>query len=104
MATKTKKHISKDEIHLMWKVHTTSLLKEMVECNDRMGIFKIPISIFTSILEQLAQRAIEINDDKLNAIMCRLTLYEEADPSSKEYDKEKVKEVMNRAYGNKKKK
>ena len=60
----------------LWTVHTLNLLKEMVECNNKMGIFFQPVNIFREILCQVAERAIELNDPQLNILMLRLNLYE----------------------------
>jgi len=37
------------------------------------------------ILQEVAARSLELNDPLLTALMCRLALYEQADPYSKEY-------------------
>lgn len=82
----------------LWKVHTVGLLREMVECNNGMGIFKHPVNIFGGILHQVAERAIELNDPKLNALMCRLSLYSQSDPYSANYDPDSVHELIQQAY------
>jgi hypothetical protein len=78
---------------LKWRVHTPSLLKEILN-NKGANILHRPVQIFASILSQVAQRASELNDAKLNALMCRLTLYVIADPESPEYDKERAEAIM----------
>lgn len=68
-----------------WKVNTPSLLNEILN-NNETSIFNIPINIFSKLLADVATRASELNDDKLNALMCRLALYEISDPYSKDFD------------------
>jgi hypothetical protein len=87
----------KNASHL-WKVNTVSLLKEMVENNDKMGIFKHPVNIFGEILGEVAERAKELNDPKLNVLMCRLALYEQADPFSPSYSQEMMDIVYSDDY------
>jgi hypothetical protein len=71
-----------------WRLHTPAFLKEITEMKvDGIGVMSKPIQIFADILGQVAQRALELNDPQLNALMCRLTLYEESDPYSKDFDK-----------------
>ena len=83
---KDKKLVDKD-ITLRWKVNTPQLLKEIL-CNNEMAILFQPINIYKDLLLELAERAIELNDPKLNALMCRMALYEVSNPYSKEYDAE----------------
>jgi hypothetical protein len=80
---------------LNWKIHTPNLLKE-VQNNHKMSIFSIPFRILAGILAELGERAIELNDDKLNAIMCRLTLFDQADPESKSYNPKEIGKLMKR--------
>lgn len=51
------------------------LLEEVLN-NPTCAILKIPINITRSILADLAQLAIEIDDDRLHVIMLRLNLYD----------------------------
>lgn len=79
---------------LQWRVHTPGLLKEIAE-NTREGwAVQIPLRIFAEILAEVGQRAAELNDDKLNALMCRLTIYSIADPSSEDYDKDLTNQII----------
>jgi hypothetical protein len=55
------------------------------------------MNIFARTLAQVAERASELNDPQLNELMCRLTLYEVADPYSGEYDPEILKEIRREA-------
>jgi hypothetical protein len=80
-----------------WRVNTPQLLKEIIEGypNNQGVIFFQPINILKSILIQLGERASEINDPVLNAIMCRLAIYGESDPYSGDYNHDKLMEAMN---------
>lgn len=71
---------------LNWKVNTPQLLKE-IQNNEGTTILRIPLQILANILAELSERAIELNDTKLNGIMCRLALYDQSDPYSENYDR-----------------
>lgn len=79
---------------LQWKVNTPQLLKEIGENNPTLSMMGAPLQIFANILTEVAQRAIELNDDQLNALMCRLALYEESDPYSKDFNQKLVDKVI----------
>lgn len=86
---------SKDISHL-WQCHVKNLFTEIVECNDNMWIMSAPLKILYGILQNAAQRAIEIQDKELIKIFCRLAMYKESDPTDKEnYDAEKMKSLIN---------
>ena len=73
--------------NLYWKAHIPNLFKEIVECNpEHNNIFKCPLMIIERILIEIAKRAEELDDPELKLLCCRLTLYEIADPESKEYN------------------
>ena len=76
-----------------WKVHTPNLLQEMAECSTQPILVR-PIDIFGKLLALVGQRAAELNDPKLNALMCRLTIYSIADPESSDYDPQAVKKIV----------
>ena len=78
---------------VQWRCYTSGLLKEILS-NPGTGILRQPLSIFGNLLGEVADRAAELNDPQLNALMMRLTLYEVADPASKEYDKAAVDRVI----------
>lgn len=59
-----------------WKVHTPNLLKEIA---DNEWAMKMPLQIFGALLFQVAQRALELKDNRLNDLMVKLTLYEKDD-------------------------
>lgn len=77
---------------LLWKVHTGSLLSEILN-NNTTSVLHIPIKTFAMLLTQVSVRASQLNDPILNDLMCKLSLYEIADPYSKDYDPEKVEEI-----------
>ena len=77
-----------------WRVHTPNLLKEIAN-NSGNAILARPLQIFGEILYQVGERASQLNDPALNALMLRLTIYEEADPESRNYKPELMKKVLN---------
>ncbi len=78
---------------LRWRVNTPQLLKEIMENNETQPL-RMPLTIFADILAEVGERASELNDPKLNALMCRLAVYEVADPYSPEYDRELTNETI----------
>ena len=72
-------------VTLQWRVNTPQLLKEILG-NNETSILSVPLSIFGRILAEVGERAAELNDPKLNALMCRLAIYEVADPYNENYD------------------
>ena len=76
---------------LAWKVHTPNLLQEVLNNNSTQILLR-PLQIMGHLLAAVATRAAELNDRKLNKLMLQLTLYEKADPGSKDYDPEVMKE------------
>lgn len=87
-----------NDLKAEWRVNTVSLLKEIGENNPTMGIMKQPINIFGRILEEVAKRALELNDPKLNRLMCRLALYEQSDQYSKDYNQKMMDIVFSDEY------
>ena len=75
-----------------WKCHTPLLLEEILK-NDQCYILNKPLKIFGFMLGQVADRAVILNDPELNRLMCRLTLYSQADPESPDYDPEMLKSL-----------
>lgn len=74
---------------LYFKVNTPQLLKEIADYGlkqDSMGVLRIPLNVLRNYLGSVAQRAAELNDPKLNLLMCEMALYEIANPESAEYD------------------
>lgn len=78
---------------LDWKCHTPRLFEEVLE-NPGTSALWIPLRILLSILGEVAQRAIELDDRELNRLMIRLTLFSCADPLSEDYDKELVRKYI----------
>ena len=81
-----------------FKIHAPNFLKEVFNNNRLGGVLKFPANILRTYLIQIAQRASELNDPKLNAIMCQMALYEIADPESKEYNPKLVKKIIDKKY------
>lgn len=78
---------------LRWKVHTPNLLKEIAS-NPQLWAVVTPLQIFANLLAEVAERAIELGDDQLNQLMLRLTLYEQADPESRDFVRGLVEEFV----------
>lgn len=72
-------------VSVKWKVHTPRLMSEIL-VNPEMSIMRQPLMIMKGLLAEVARRAIELDDPELNALMLRLTLYEQGDPMSPAYD------------------
>lgn len=70
---------------MQWKVHTPRLLEEVLE-NPQCAVLRTPINIFANLLYEVGERAVELDDPQLNALMLRLTLYEAADPYLPDHD------------------
>lgn len=60
---------------LKFDANLPGLLNEVLS-NQTCAILKIPIQITKGILAELAQTAIEIDDDRLHLCMLRLGLYD----------------------------
>ena len=80
---------------VQWKVNTPSLLQEILT-NNHVSILNIPINILARLLADVATRASELNDDKLNALMCRLALYEISDPYSENFNEKLTDEIISK--------
>lgn len=78
---------SSPENTLYFRVHAKNLLEEISE-NRQMSVARIPLGIMYDILRIASQRAIELGDEKMIAIMCALTMYDEVDPESDEYNED----------------
>lgn len=63
-----------------WKVNVPGLLKEVL-VNDKTEVFVSPFRILLSILKEVAERSLELNDEKLLELMLRLALIEPIEPS-----------------------
>jgi hypothetical protein len=79
---------------LQWRVNTPGLLKEIAQYSKEGFALRIPLQIFGDILFEVGQRAAELNDDQLNALMCRLAIYEISDPYNPNQDKELTAKII----------
>lgn len=80
-----------------WRVHTARLLNEILNSNPGMGILEKPINILGKLLAEVGERAAELNDLQLNALMIRLAIYSVADPTSPDYDKSVCDTILDAA-------
>lgn len=71
-----------------FKIHTPNFLKELCDCglDRRMGIYKIPLNQLRQKLIELAEIGRKINNPLLNLWLFDMTIYEESDPESKDYN------------------
>lgn len=76
------------------RVNTAGLLAEILTCTPKTQVFKIPFLTLDNLLRQVAARAIELNDDKLNMLMLKLSLYSISDPQSPDFDNKKTTELI----------
>ena len=84
---------AKTGARLHWKVHTYGLLREILT-NTGTGILRVPLGIFGQLLFAVGERAAELNDPQLNALMVRLAIYTCADPESPDFDQALCKRVL----------
>ena len=78
---------------LDWRVHTHGLLKEILS-DPQNRMLEIPLNIMLGILREVAQRAVELNDAKMNECMIRLGLYSISNPDDPEYDPVLVSKIL----------
>ncbi len=85
---------------LEFKINTPAFLKEVFDHNPTLGgVLKVPVNVLRNYLQQIAERASQLNDPKLNAIMCQMALYAIADPYDKDnYDAERTSEIIKAKY------
>lgn len=79
-----------------FRVHVPNLLTETFvnACRPKdLASLHIPLNCFMEYMRTLTARCSELNDPVLNKIMIDMTLYEESDLSSKEYNQEMVDKV-----------
>lgn len=76
-------------------VHAPQLLKEIADCGlaPNSGVLRVPLNVLRVYLGKIAERASQLNDPILNKIMCDMTLYDIADPASKDYSKKVIKKI-----------
>lgn len=87
------------DLNLHWRVNTPGLLREILK-NNGTEILRVPLQVFGDILAKVGERAAELNDPALNALMCRLAIYSVADPESPDYDAGVVHQVLAAAVAN----
>lgn len=79
----------RERVRTEWKVHTPAILKEILT-NKECSALARPLQILADILGEVASRAIELNDPEMNALMLRLTLYEQGDAFSPHYSENAI--------------
>ena len=84
---------------ILWKVNTGQLFQEII-ADEQNAIFKNQLNILRRILIEVGQRSADLNDDKLNALMCRLAIYEIADPYSGKFNEELTNALIKKGYSN----
>lgn len=72
-------------------VNTPQFLKEACE-NSNGGMYAVCWNIFRNLIAQVAERATELNDPVLNALMIRMNLYEI--PNKERYKVLKIMKVL----------
>jgi hypothetical protein len=89
-----------EEKNFYWRINTAGFLKEIADSGlpRSAGVLKVPLNIFQGLLVQVGERASELNDPKLNALMCRLAIYAESDPYSPDYNAELTEKTINAIY------
>ena len=84
-----------------FRVHTPNLLNETflnaVRLKD-LGALQIPVNEFIKYLRTLTARCADINDPVLNKIMIDMTLYDESDPLSNNYNQDMIDQVNKNYY------
>lgn len=84
-------HVTDD---LSWKVNTAGLLDEVIKGSGQY-IYRVPIILLKRLLGQVAERASQLNDDEMNALMCKLSLYDISDGYDKEnYNPKLARQVI----------
>lgn len=83
----------KGDPELVWKIHTPGMLKEIVN-GSGMDIYRIPLNILRELLVAVGERAAQLNDPIMNALMVKLTIYAVADPYEKDYDPKAVTRIL----------
>lgn len=95
-----KKEISCTTEKLKFSVHVPNLFQEIIDCNKEMDIMRIPLNVLQQILVGVSKRAVELDDDILHSYMCRMALYEQADPEQPWYDAEVSNKYKQLTYNN----
>ena len=64
------------DINLEWTCNTPGLIEEIGNCCTEAPALVTPLRILQSMLQELAEVAIRIDDPELNVMMLRLSLYD----------------------------
>lgn len=97
------KKIIPTNTNLEYRVDAANLLSGLYafaskdDAEGDFNMFTIPMSIFCETLAKVGQRAGELNDPQMNALMCRLTIYSVSDPTSEDYNAELTQQIINYA-------
>lgn len=80
---------------MQWQSHVRGLFDEIIENAGpgTAGPVTVGLKLTYGILQEVAQRALELDDPQLNALMCRLAMFSFADPYSKDYNHDVVAKV-----------
>lgn len=94
MSTETKRPLAAQAgSALEWRVHTSRLLEEIAK-HSGQSVLVQPLRILGSLLAKVGERASQLHDRELDALMMRLTIYTVADPESPDYDPTLVSEYL----------
>lgn len=77
-----------------WRCNTPNLIEEIMTKNHVGSVLSKPVTIFAGMLEELADIARDINHPELNAMMMRLALYVEGDPTKPGYDSDFYAQIV----------
>lgn len=80
-----------------FSVNTGGLLKEIANCTGQAILVK-PIQVLGDLLHAVGERAAEINDLELNALMMKLAIYSVADGYSPDHNPHIVEKTILAAY------
>lgn len=80
---------------LHWNSYVKGVFDE-IATNDSMAIMRVPLKITYELLQQVAARAIELDDYELNCLMIRLGLYSINDQESPDFDPKKARAYLAR--------
>jgi hypothetical protein len=83
----------KKERGMYWKCNIPSFFSEVVNGHPSPGPLPGGFKVLSSILGELADVALEIDDPRLHLMMCRLSLYSIADQYSGDYDSDIFKNL-----------
>lgn len=81
-----------EELALRRRIDTRDLLSRVVQELPSGASLYRSTQLFYDLLRSVAARCSEIDDPQLNHLMLSLTLYTSSDPSSPDYDPERVEE------------